>query len=124
METIVIGILYLDMLQQLVIPQLDKEDQEGCIQFQQDGAPPHDHGEVREYLKTCFPGRWIDKAAPMAWPHLSPDLIPLDFFLWVFLTDRVFVPPLPANVELQTGIIAAVAEVHQRRYVACGRNRL
>jgi hypothetical protein len=28
---------------------------------------------------------------------------PLDFFLWGFIKDRVFIPPLPANVaELRT----------------------
>jgi len=35
-----------------------------------------------------------------------------DFFLWGFVKDRVFVPPLPANVvELRTRITAAVAKV-------------
>jgi hypothetical protein len=36
----VTGIVYLDMLQQFLIPQLDEDEQEGCIHFQQDGAPP------------------------------------------------------------------------------------
>jgi hypothetical protein len=49
--------LYLDMIQQLLIPQLGEDGQEGCIHFQQDGAPPHYLGEVREYLNTRFPGR-------------------------------------------------------------------
>jgi hypothetical protein len=36
----------------------------------------------------------------------------MDFILWGFIKDRVFVPPLPANVvELQTRIIAAVSVV-------------
>jgi hypothetical protein len=39
METIITGIVYLDMLQQFLIPQLD-DDQEGRIHFQQEGAPP------------------------------------------------------------------------------------
>jgi len=34
------GIVYLDMLQEFLIPQLDEDDQEGRIHFQQDGAPP------------------------------------------------------------------------------------
>jgi hypothetical protein len=38
---------------------LDEDDQERRIHFQQDGAPPHYLGEVREYLNTRFPGRWI-----------------------------------------------------------------
>jgi hypothetical protein len=56
------------MLQQFFIPQLDEDDQQGCIRFQQDGAPPHYLAEVREYLNTRFPGRWIGREAPIAWP--------------------------------------------------------
>jgi hypothetical protein len=42
----------------------------------------------------------------------SPDITPLDFLLWGFFKDPVFVPTLPANVvELRTRITAAVAEV-------------
>jgi hypothetical protein len=82
------------------------------ILFQQDGAVPHYLEEVREYLKTQFPGRWIGRAMPIAWPLRSPDLTPLDFFSWGFIKDRLFVPTLPANVaELRTRITAAVAEV-------------
>jgi hypothetical protein len=55
------GVVYLDMLQEFLIPQLDEDDQEGRIHFQQDGAPPHCLGEVREYLNTRFPGRWIGR---------------------------------------------------------------
>ena len=70
-ETNITGIVYLDMLQEFLIPQLDEDDQEGRIHFQQDGAPPHYLGEVREYLNTRFPVRWIGRAAPIAWPPRS-----------------------------------------------------
>jgi hypothetical protein len=66
METIITGIVYLDMLQHFLIPQLDKDDQEGRIHFQQDGTPPHYHEEVREYLNAHFPCQWIGRVAPMA----------------------------------------------------------
>jgi hypothetical protein len=39
METTITSVMYLDMLQQFLIPQLDRDDQEGRIHFQQDGAP-------------------------------------------------------------------------------------
>jgi hypothetical protein len=55
------GIVYLDMLQEFLIPQLDEDDQERRIHFQQDGAPPHYFGEMRKYLNTRFPGRWIGR---------------------------------------------------------------
>ena len=75
------SIVCLDTLQEFLIPQLDEDDQEGRIHFQQDGAPLHYLGEVREYLNTRFPGRWVGRAAPIAWPPRSPDLTPMDFFL-------------------------------------------
>jgi hypothetical protein len=36
METTITGIVYLGMLQHFLIPQLDEDDQEGRIHFQQD----------------------------------------------------------------------------------------
>jgi hypothetical protein len=66
MKTPITGIMCLDILQQFLIPQLDEDDQEGGIHFQQDGATPHYLGEVREYFNTRFPGRWIGRAVPIA----------------------------------------------------------
>jgi hypothetical protein len=41
METTISGIVYLDMLQQFLVPQLDEHYKEGRTHFQQDGPPPH-----------------------------------------------------------------------------------
>lgn len=60
------------------------------VWFQQDGAPAHYARLVREYLDLVFPNRWIGRLGPMLWPPRSPDLTPLDFFLWGFLKDKVF----------------------------------
>jgi hypothetical protein len=73
------GISYLDMLQQWLLPQLE-EDSPDFI-FQQDGAPPHFHNEVRSELIDRLPNRWIDRAGPddddelLRWPPRSPDKI-------------------------------------------------
>jgi hypothetical protein len=82
METTFTGIVYLYMLQQFLIPQLDEDDQEGRIHIQQDCAPPHYCEEVPEYVSTRFPGQWIGRVVPIAWPLRSPDLAPLDIILW------------------------------------------
>ena len=50
--------------------------------------------------------------ALMRWPPRSRDLAPCDFFLWGFVKDTVFVPPLPADLQdLRNPITAAVALV-------------
>jgi hypothetical protein len=66
METTITGIVYLDMLQQSLIPQLGEDNQKERIHIQQDGSPTHSLGEVREYLNTPFPGRRSGRAAPIA----------------------------------------------------------
>jgi hypothetical protein len=48
------------------------------------------------------------------WPPRSPDLIPFDFFLWGYIKDRVYVPPLPVSLnELKQHITIAVASVDE-----------
>jgi hypothetical protein len=80
METTNTGIVYLDMLQHFLLPQLDEDNQGGRIHFQQDGTLPHYIRELREYLNTRFPSRWIGKAVTIAWLPRSRDLTPQDFF--------------------------------------------
>ena len=50
--------------------------------FQHDGAPPHYSRLVREYLRVSFPNRWLGRLGPVAWPPRSPDLTPLDYYIW------------------------------------------
>ena len=41
----------------------------------------------------------------LAWPLRSPDSTPCDFFLWGYVKDQVYVPPLPASIpELKVRI--------------------
>ena len=40
--------------------------------------------------RTHFPGRWTGRRGSVDWPPRSPDLTPLDFFLWGVLKDRVY----------------------------------
>jgi hypothetical protein len=79
METTTTGIVYLGMLEQILNPQLDEDDQERRIHLQQVGAPPHYLAEMREYRNSRFRGRWIGRAAPVAWPPRSPDLTTPNF---------------------------------------------
>ena len=58
--------------------------------FQQDGAPVHFWWQVRDFLSTIFPDRWIGRGGPVEWAPRSPDLNPLDFSVWGILKDRVY----------------------------------
>lgn len=58
--------------------------------YQQDGAPAHYARFVRMFLNQRFPNRWIGRGGPVLWPPRSPDLNPLDFFLWGYVKDAVY----------------------------------
>ena len=58
--------------------------------FQQYGAPPHFPTEARTWLNEKFNGRWIGRGGPISWPRRSPDLTPLDFFLWEYIKTKVY----------------------------------
>jgi len=90
------GDMYLDMLENTIEPRIteiienDVNYSENDIHFQQDGAPPHYVAPVRQFLDTHFPNQWIGRRGPIEWPPRSPDLSPLDYFLWGHLKSKVF----------------------------------
>lgn len=68
------------------------------ILFQQDGAGPHNARIVTNFLNHQFPERWMGRYGPIRWPARSPDLNPLDFFLWGYCKEIIY-RQLPENVE-------------------------
>jgi len=105
------------MLINWLIPQLAAERHDYL--FQQDGVPPHWHLAVRTFPNEHLPNGWIGHAGQKtrrsaSGPPRSPDLTICDCFLWAYVKDRVYVPPLPATMdELQERITAAVNLVTQ-----------
>ena len=69
------------------------------IWFQQNCTPPHFESQVRQkLLHETFSDRWIGRRGTSEWPDRSPDLTPLDFFLWVYLKNRVYINR-PIHIE-------------------------
>ena len=81
---------YKQLLEENVLPQLEETGNMDTLWWQQDGAPPHYAKCVREMLHSRFGERWIGRGGPVEWPPRSPDLSPLDFFLWGYLKRRVY----------------------------------
>ncbi|KZC13210.1 hypothetical protein WN55_05887 [Dufourea novaeangliae] len=57
--------------------------------FQHDGCPAHYAKESRQLLQRQFPNRWIGRDGEFPWPPRSPELTPLNVFLWGTLKDDV-----------------------------------
>lgn len=78
--------------------------------FQHDGAPAHYGREVREYLNNKY-RVWIGRGGSVAWPPRSPDLTPLDFFLWGYIKGRVYSSACDTAEEMRDRIVSAFATV-------------
>lgn len=52
------------------------------IWFEMDGAPVHFTRGVRALLDEEYGRNWIGRGHPQMWPPRSPELTPLDFFVW------------------------------------------
>ena len=81
--------LYLQMLEDTVMPDLRQEYGDEEFYFQQDGAPPHYGVDVRNFLNRELPNNWIGRRGAIEWPARSPDLTPMDFFFWGVVKDQV-----------------------------------
>ncbi|CAH2004529.1 unnamed protein product [Acanthoscelides obtectus] len=73
--------------------------------FQLDGCPTHYSRIVRNWLDENYPERWIGRGGPVAWPPRSPDLNPLDFFVWGFLKEKVYQTPVTTRDMMLIDII-------------------
>ena len=85
--------------------------------YQHDGAPPHFAGPVRALLTNPFGNRWIGRGGPVSWPARSPDLIPLDFFIWGYMKNHVYSSSFDLKRELIQRIHAAATKIQNTPYI-------
>ncbi|GFY18952.1 DUF4817 domain-containing protein [Trichonephila clavipes] len=64
------GSVYLTFLQEVLPEMLNDVPMpiRQRIRFQHDGAPAHFSIDVRAHLQATFPGGWIGRGGPIAWP--------------------------------------------------------
>lgn len=102
------GELYLHFLQNnlpdLLLPVLGEE---GRITFQHDGCPAHFLRDVRNHLNDVFPNAWVGRGGPIPWPARSPDLTPLDFYVWGRAKELVYASEVSTREVLIERINAA-----------------
>jgi hypothetical protein len=70
------------------------------VWYTHDGAPAHFSRAVRDVLNNTYQDRWIGRGGHTAWPPRSPDLNPLNFYLWGHLKTLVSAAPVDNEVAL------------------------
>jgi hypothetical protein len=62
---------------------------------------------ILSMLREMFSIRPRGTGVPTAWPPHSPDLNPLDFYLWVYLKTFVYAAPVDSEEALHHYIVGA-----------------
>jgi len=79
--------------------------------FQHDGAPPHFTLHERDYLNDFFPNHYLCRGGPIPWPPSSPDLTPLDYYLWGHMKTLVYETKFDSRAGLRDRIFAAAEHI-------------
>ena len=106
---------------------LNYHDKKSDNDFSAGGAPPHYARFVREFLDEIFGNLWIRRCRPLVWAPRSPDLSPLDFFVWEFLKSEVYSTRLKTIQQLKDSICSASDEITPlmcRNYIMSFKRRL
>ena len=79
-------------------------------------------------MNQYFGQQWIGRYSPMRWPPRSPDLTPLDFYIWNTLKEQVYQIRIQTREDLIERIHLCCGEIRQkhcelRRFVDSLRNR-
>lgn len=105
---------YQRLLEESLLPQLDRDDVADTMMLQVDIPLSQFNDTLRHLLDTRLPEHCIGPVSDSlpAWPSRSPELSPLDFFLWGFVHDYVYDAGPPASIaELRHRIARALSSV-------------
>ena len=108
------GKMYLDFLENILPELMENVPLRTRLEhfYQQDGAPAHNTNAVTNFLNFTYGDRWVgNRSIARKWPSRSPDLNPLDFFLWGYMKDRVYAEPVLDLEDLKTRIKAALQDI-------------
>jgi hypothetical protein len=99
------------MLEENIVPAIEKEMNLDETFYMHDGAPAHYAQSVRQFLDDTFPDQWIGRRGWIEWPARFPDLTPTDFFLWSVIKDRVYIMKPPNLQTLEDAIITEMQKL-------------
>ena len=99
---------YLKMLQDHIIPKLPSR-LINRLWFMQDGATAHTSNCVMSFLREKFGNRIISRFAERNWPARSPDMNPLDFWLWGHV-ESIVIQRKPGSIDELKMIVESIIE--------------
>ncbi|GFT34868.1 DUF4817 domain-containing protein [Trichonephila clavipes] len=104
---------FLTLLWETVVPCLIQRGQISNVTCMQAGATSHTANPVKTFLIHTFGGdKIISRRCRYPWPPRSPDLTPVDFWLWGYLKSHVYLSGPSSLSELKDAIRREVSSIH------------
>ena len=66
---------------------------------------------MRDYLNESFSNHWLGRGGHVAWPTRSPELTPLDYYLWGHMKTLVYETKIDSRAALRDRIFAAGEQI-------------
>ena len=92
--------------------------------YQHDGAPHHNSHLVNNLLIQMFGDRHISNNGPYLWPPRSPDITPLDFFLWEYIKNNVFKTTPTSKDDCQFKVRQAIDQLSPEQIRRASKNEV
>ncbi|CAH1991457.1 unnamed protein product [Acanthoscelides obtectus] len=110
------GERYVEFMSEILTNFLDELDliSRHHLHLQQDGAPAHNSRGTYHFLSTTFNDQWIGTNGPIQWPPRSPDLNPLDYFLWGYLKNQIYKRRYDNLDALKTAVREKITQIDGR----------
>ncbi|CAK1550166.1 unnamed protein product [Leptosia nina] len=87
-----------------------------------DGATAHTARASMDLLRENLPQKLISRFGDIPWPPRSPDLTPMDFFLWGYLKERVYANNPRTVVDLKENIRREISAIEHSLLQRVARN--
>lgn len=115
---------YLQILRQEIEPLVEEMPlmELRKVFFQHDGAPPHNAAIINNFLAVNFGNNWIANQGPHYWPARSPDLTPMDFYLWGRIKDLIYRLPKNSRQELEAAVMQCFASLTPIELINSAKN--
>lgn len=111
---------YIETLDTVVKPWIEGVARGRPYVFQQDSAPSHTAGTTQEWLAENF----HDHVTPNIWPPSSPDLNPLDYYVWGVVERETNKHAHNTKDSLKAAIGDVMANINKDHLInACSRFR-
>lgn len=111
---------YIEVLATVVRPWMEEIAQGRPYVFQQDSATAHTAHTTQEWLaENCH-----DHVTPNMWPPSSPDLNPLDYYVWGVIERQTNRHPHANRDSLKAAIVEEMSDMSTEHVIrACSRLR-